>query len=152
MKITYREMKTLDLPEVVSMERACYPHDAWSVGQFKEELAGVATNRFYIVAVSQSGEVLGYAGVFSPAVGLDADIHTLTVTPAARKQGIGRSLLDSLIAWAQERKAPAIFLEMREDNVEAHPLYVSTGFAAISRRDNYYSTGVHAVVMKKELS
>ena len=151
MMITYREMTALDLPIVVSMERAVYPADAWSIDQFKEELAGVPLNRYYIIAVNPHLKIVGYAGVFSPDEGLDADIHTLTVAEDYRNQGIGRSMLDQLIAWAYERKAPAIFLEMREGNAEADPLYRSSGFNPISRRDDYYGSGVHAVVMKKEL-
>ncbi|MEK6649311.1 MAG: ribosomal protein S18-alanine N-acetyltransferase [Actinomycetota bacterium] len=151
MMISYREMTALDLPVVVGMERAVYPIDAWSVGQFKEELAGVPLNRLYIVAVSEKDEIVGYAGVFSPGEGVETDIHTLTVTPNYRSQGIGRAMLDQLIAWARGRRAPAIFLEMREGNEEANPLYISAGFTPISRRNDYYGSGVHAVVMKKEL-
>lgn len=151
MTITYRAMNALDLPAVVGMERAVYPVDAWSVAQFKEELAGVPLNRSYIVAVNEESEIVGYAGVFSLGEGAEADIHTLTVTPDYRSQGIGRAMLDRLITWARERRAPAIFLEMREGNQEANPLYISAGFTPISRRNNYYGSGVHAVVMKKEL-
>lgn len=151
MTITYRDMTMLDLPVVVGMERTVYPGDAWSVAQFKEELANVPLNRSYIVAVNEKSEIVGYAGVFSPNEGIEADIHTLTVAQNFRNQGIGRAMLDQLIAWARMRKAPAIFLEMREDNKEANPLYISAGFAPISRRNDYYGSGVHAIVMKKEL-
>lgn len=149
--ITYRPIISLDVPVVVAMEREVYRTDAWSVGQFKEELANVPKNRLYIVAVSEKNEIVGYAGVFSPDLGLDADVLTLTVTETFRRRGIGRAMLKDLIAWAQERKAPAIYLEVREGNDEASPLYLSEGFEAISRRSNYYSFGVNAVVMKKDL-
>jgi ribosomal-protein-alanine N-acetyltransferase len=149
--IEYRPMTSLDVPVVVAMEREVYRTDAWSVGQFKEELANVPKNRFYVVAVSEKSEVVGYAGVFSPDLGLAADVLTLTVKESFRRQGIGRAMLKDLIAWAQERKAPAIYLEVREGNEEASPLYLSEGFEAISRRSNYYSLGVNAVVMKKDL-
>lgn len=149
--IAYRPMISLDLPVVVAMEREVYSTDAWSVGQFKEELANVPKNRFYIVAVNEQTEIVGYAGVFSPDLDLDADVLTLTVSPGYRRQGIGRAMLKDLIAWAQERKAPAIFLEVREGNEEASPLYFSEGFEEISLRSNYYSFGVNAVVMKKDL-
>ncbi|HUW86885.1 MAG TPA: ribosomal protein S18-alanine N-acetyltransferase [Candidatus Paceibacterota bacterium] len=149
--ITYRPMISLDVPVVVAMEREVYRTDAWSVDQFKEELANVPKNRFYLVAVSQTSEIVGYAGVFSPDYGLDADVLTLTVAESFRRQGIGRAMLQDLIAWAQERRAPAIFLEVREGNEEAAPLYLSEGFEEISRRSNYYSLGVNAVVMKKDL-
>lgn len=149
--ITYREMIALDLPVIVSMEREIYRTDAWSMGQFKEELAAVPRNRYYIVAQNDENEIVGYAGAFSPDLGLDADVLTLTVVPKYRRQGIGRAMLDQLITWAKMRKAPAIFLEVREGNVEASPLYKSAGFEPISTRSNYYSLGVNAVIMKKDL-
>lgn len=149
--ITYRDMIALDLPVIVSMEREIYRTDAWSMGQFKEELAAVPRNRYYIVAQNDENEIVGYAGAFSPDLGLDADVLTLTVAPKYRRQGIGRAMLDQLITWAKMRKAPAIFLEVREGNVEANPLYESAGFKPISTRTNYYSLGVNAVIMKKDL-
>ena len=149
--ITYRAMIALDLPVVVSMEREVYRTDAWSMGQFKEELAAMPRNRHYLVAQNGQRKIVGYAGVFSPDVGLDADILTLTVSPKYRRQGIGRALLDQMIAWAKIRKSPAIFLEVREGNVEASPLYESAGFQPISMRSNYYSLGTNAVIMKKDL-
>ena len=152
MSISYRAMMALDIPVVASMERAIYPHDAWAVTQFKEELAGVPKNRYLIVALNSENQIVGYAGVFAPDYEIDADIHTLTVDPNYQRQGIGRAMLNQLIDWAKERKSPAIFLEMREDNSEANPLYLSSGFTPISSRNDYYGTGVHALVMKKELS
>ncbi len=149
--ITYREMIALDLPVIVSMEREIYRTDAWSMGQFKEELTAVPRNRFYIVAQNETNEIVGYAGAFSPDLGLDADVLTLTVASKYRRQGIGRALLDQLITWAKLRKASAIFLEVREGNIEANPLYKAAGFEPISTRSNYYSLGVNAVIMKKDL-
>ena len=145
-------MIPLDLPVVVSMERVVYPGDAWSVGQFKEELAGVPRTRKYIVATNEAGDVLGYAGVFSPDVGIESDIQTLTVAPEYRRIGIGRSLLRELLKWAQERGSTEIFLEVREGNEEANPLYISEGFEPISVRKRYYSSGASAVIMRKVLS
>ena len=149
--ITYRAMIALDLPVVVSMEREVYRTDAWTMGQFKEELAAMPRNRHYLVAQNEQNEIVGYAGAFSPDQGLDADVLTLTVAPKYRRQGIGRALLDQVITWAKMRKAPVIFLEVREGNVEASPLYESAGFEPISKRSNYYSLGIIAVIMKKDL-
>ena len=145
-------MTSLDLPTVVSMEREVYINDAWSVGQFKEELASVPKNRHYLVAVNESNQVIGYAGIFAPGESLDSEILTLTVHKEFRRHGTGRTMLQELIAWAQGRNSSAIFLEVREGNEEASPLYISEGFLPISHRNNYYSAGIRAVVMKKELS
>lgn len=148
----YRELIPLDLPVVVALEREIYPGDAWSVAQFKEEIAGVPRTRKYFVATDEKGEIVGYAGAFSAGHGIETDIQTLTVALAHRRRGIGRQLLQRLIAWAQERQSPAIFLEVRDGNEEASPLYISEGFAPISRRKKYYALGADAVVMKKDLA
>jgi len=43
-------------------------------------------------------------------------------------------------------------LEIREGNKEAQPLYEKRGYNVISRRDNYYATGIHALIMRKEVN
>jgi ribosomal protein S18 acetylase RimI-like enzyme len=43
-------------------------------------------------------------------------------------------------------------LEIREGNAEAFPLYEKRGYSVISRRDNYYAPGIHALIMRKELA
>ncbi len=145
-------MTAFDLPVVVSMERIVYPADAWSVAQFKEELTGVPRTRKYFVATNDEGEIIGYSGAFSPDLGIETDIQTLTVAPDHRRKGIGRSLLHLLIDWAKERGSSEIFLEMRAGNEEANPLYMSEGFEPISIRRKYYATGADAVVMRKVLA
>lgn len=51
-------------------------------------------------------------------------VHTL---PAFRRQGVGRALLDTLLAWARGR-ASAAFLQVEADNEPAVRLYGSAGF------------------------
>ena len=146
--INYREMIALDIPVLVGMEKSIYPESPWSAAQFREELAGVPKTRRYIVA-NDGATIVGYAGI--ALAGEVADIHTLTVIPEFRRQGIATSMLNDLEAWAESKGVEAIMLEMREGNNEAQPLYEKAGYHAISRRDNYYAKGIHAVIMRKEL-
>lgn len=145
--ITYREMIPLDIPVLVGMEKSIYPESPWSSAQFREELAGVPLTRRYIVAIDGSS-IIGYAGI--ALAGEVADIHTLTVIPDYRRRGIATTMLDDLEEWAREKKVSAVMLEMREGNTEAQPLYEKAGYRSISRRDNYYARGIHAVIMRKE--
>jgi len=52
---------------------------------------------------------------------------------------------------AFHREVKAIMLEMREGNSQAQPLYEKHGYSVISRRDNYYAPGIHALIMRKEI-
>lgn len=147
--ITYREMIALDVPVLVGIEKDIYPESPWSAAQFREELFGVPKTRKYIVAVDDN-EIIGYAGI--AIAGDVADIHTLTVLPAFRRRGIASHMLKELEEWATQKGIANFMLEMREGNAEAQPLYEKYGYQVISRRDNYYAPGIHALIMRKEIS
>lgn len=147
--ITYREMIALDIPVVVGMEKEIYPESPWSAAQFREELAGVPKSRKYLVALDEN-QIIGYGGI--AVAGDVADIHTLTVAPSHRRQGIAATMLHQLETWARAQGATAFMLEMREGNTEAQPLYEKHGYSVISRRDNYYAPAIHALIMRKEVA
>ena len=148
MKANFRQMISLDIPLLVSMEREIYPESPWSANQFKEELAGAPKSREYLVALDEI-EVVGYGGV--ALLGDVADIHTLTIKESHRRLGIASSMLEKLESWAIERGAKALMLEMREGNQAAMSLYQKNGYQLISRRENYYAKGIHALIMRKEV-
>lgn len=145
--ITYREMIAMDIPVLVGLEKSIFPESPWSAAQFREELAGVPRTRKYIVAVD-ANELVGYGGI--ALAGDVADIHTLTVVPSHRKRGIATEMLRQLEAWGVDKEVSAFMLEMREGNSEAQPLYEKHGYSIVSRRDNYYAPGIHALIMRKE--
>jgi len=148
MKANFRQMITLDIPLLVSMEREIYPESPWSANQFKEELSGMPKTREYLVALDGL-EIVGYGGV--ALLGDVADIHTLTIKESYRRLGIASSMLEKLESWAIQRGAEALMLEMREGNQAAMSLYQKAGYQLISRRDNYYAKGIHALIMRKEV-
>ncbi|MFM7491347.1 MAG: ribosomal protein S18-alanine N-acetyltransferase [Actinomycetota bacterium] len=147
--ITFRDMIALDIPVLVGLEKVIFPESPWSAAQFREELSGVPRTRKYIVALDGT-ELVGYAGI--ALAGDVADIHTLTVIPSHREQGIASHMLNELEGWGLEKKVTAFMLEMREGNEQAQPLYEKHGYSVISRRDNYYSSGIHALIMRKEVA
>jgi len=147
--IAYREMSKFDIPELVGIEKDVFPESPWSAAQFREELSGVPRTRKYLVA-HEDGKIVGYAGI--ALAGDVADIHNIAVIPSHRKKGIASHLLDELEAWALTKKVEALMLEIREGNLEAQPLYEKRGYKVISRRDNYYARGIHALIMRKEVS
>ena len=145
--VTFRPMNAMDVVIVASLEKLIYAgEDPWSTAQFKEELA--SADRHYLVA-EKAGVVVGYCGVM--IAGDVADILTITVDPALRRQGIGREFLKRLIDWARNKKVEAMMLEVRVGNEAAEPLYTSNGFYPLTTRKDYYGPGLTALVMRKEL-
>jgi ribosomal-protein-alanine N-acetyltransferase len=92
-----------------------------------------------------SGLVLGYM-LFWHVVD---EVHLLNVAVAmeARMRGIGRALMEDLIAYGRAHDVARILLEVRETNAVAIGLYESLGFERFNVRLRYYADGVDAVEM-----
>jgi ribosomal-protein-alanine N-acetyltransferase len=138
-----------DLEQIMLIEKACFGNDAWSKSNMKSEL--LAPHTTYVVA-EENNSLVGYAGLSQLASSTSSDIQTIAVSESHRGLGIGRLLMESLLATARKQNASEVFLEVREDKPTPQELYKSLGFVAIDRRENYYQPdGVAAIVMRLEL-
>jgi ribosomal-protein-alanine acetyltransferase len=138
-----------DLENIMQIEKACFGNDAWSKSNMKSEI--LAPHTTYVVA-EESNSLIGYAGLSKLASSTSCDIQTIAVSESHRGLGVGRKLMESLLAFARAQKAKEVFLEVREDNLTPQKLYSSLGFNAIDRRENYYQPdGVAAIVMRLDL-
>ena len=82
----------------------------------------------------------------------EAELLTLAVLPACRRQGVAAGLLDAVMRHAAALGARRMFLEVAETNIAASTLYHRAGFAAVGRRARYYAGGADAVVMSRALA
>lgn len=71
----------------------------------------------------------------------EAEVNTLCVLPAYRRQGFGRLLMEALIADLKARLTGRLFLEVGADNEGAMALYKKLGFVETGRRQGYYARG-----------
>jgi ribosomal-protein-alanine acetyltransferase len=139
-----------DLDEVMALETATFPGDAWSTESMASELA--SPHGHYLVAVAEDGAIDAYAGLAVPDGGEQGDIQTIAVAERARRRGLGRALLQSLLDEARRRGASEVLLEVRADNPGAQALYESFGFERIAVRRRYYRGGVDAIIMRLVLA
>ncbi len=147
--MTLRTATAADLDDIMRLERASFPTDAWSDALMAGELA--SPHGRYVVDV-EAGRLVGYGGVRAVQGAADADIQTIAIAADARGHGRGRALLRELLATARSRGAREVFLEVRADNPGAAALYLSEGFAEVGRRPRYYQPDdVDAVVMQLDL-
>jgi ribosomal-protein-alanine N-acetyltransferase len=100
----------------------------WSEAEFAATLAG----RFAFVLTRPDGFLLGQV------VAGEAELLTIAVDPLARRQGIGRDLVQGFLIEARARGAETAFLEVSEANPGAQALYAACGFAPTGRRRGYY--------------
>lgn len=125
---------TADLAEVAELERACYS-DPWPASAF----ATLPENTRVFFAITRDDvrrRVTGY--VVAWYVMDEGELANLAVAPGDRRRGIGRVLLDAMLADAAARGTTQVYLEVRESNVAARQLYATRGFEEIGRRKQYY--------------
>jgi ribosomal-protein-alanine N-acetyltransferase len=126
-----REMKKTDLDAVMVIEPTIYTHP-WTRGNFTDSLK--AGYRCFVYEVG--AEMIGYAVMMT--VLDEAHLLNVSIAKSQQGQGLGRKLLNELIAVAQGHKAHTMFLEVRPSNKVAIGLYESMGFNEFSVRKDYY--------------
>jgi ribosomal-protein-alanine N-acetyltransferase len=81
----------------------------------------------------------------------EAEILTLAVARACRRQGLARALVRAAMAMAASRGAVTMFLEVAPHNVAARALYEGLGFVRVGLRRCYYPDGADALVLRAAL-
>jgi [ribosomal protein S18]-alanine N-acetyltransferase len=152
MEFELRRAARADLADIMALETSTFENDAWSAASMSSELGSIHT--YYLVAFDSEHpeELAGYAGLLAPTGSRDGEVQTIAVAQLARRHGLGRILMERLIAEADARGARQVFLEVRADNPNARALYDSLGFEQIAVRRNYYQPdNVDAQVMRLTL-
>ena len=147
--LTLATMRWWHINDVVALDVEVFGDEAWSAEAFWSELAN--PDSYYLVATSSEGvPPLGYAGL--TVSGTESYIQTIGVTGSVQRSGIGRRLMDALLAEAVRRGADMCWLEVRIDNAVAQHLYRTLGFTDRSVRRGYYQpSGADALVMATSL-
>jgi [ribosomal protein S18]-alanine N-acetyltransferase len=136
------------IDEVLPIEADLFGAEQWSAGMFWNELA---MGNHYVVAL-EDDHVVGYAGLsFTPPD--EAWVQNIAVRRDRQRHGIGRSLLEQLLAEAYRRGAKHVLLEVAVDNAPAQKLYARYGFEPVGVRRGYYQpSNTDALVMRREES
>lgn len=146
--LSIEPMQVEDLEDVLPIERASFSMP-WSRGAFLYEIQQNRVARCWVVR--EAGPVVGYLCLWEVADELH--ITNIAVDPAARRRGIGRTLLGHVLDDARRRRLRLVVLEVRPSNHEARTLYDSFGFRVVGRRRGYYyDTGEDALVMEASLA
>lgn len=131
-----------DLPRLVEIQRLSPEAAQWTEQDYRQLLVGAGATR--CVAAELLGEVAGFL-VFQQVAPGEVEILNLAVSPAQRRKGAGKRLLDYLLGLG----AAEIFLEVRAANEPALAFYRRAGFQPAGRRPGYYRNPAEdAVVMR----
>jgi ribosomal-protein-alanine N-acetyltransferase len=146
-----RDSTPEDFEALWRLDQECFPA---GIAYSKNELGSYIRHRgaFTLVAVDTATAGKAIAGFIVAYGGRTGHVITIDVAPKARRSGVGSLLLRA----AEERLAAAgiraVGLETAVDNLGALSFYKRHGYSVIRTWPRYYSNGVDALVLEKELN
>jgi len=127
----FRPMLESDIDAIMQIEPHIYSHP-WTRGNFSDSLV----SGYSAWVLLDGTEIIGYSLMMM--VLDEAHLLNLSIARAYQKQGLGRLLLEHMVAIAKRQKAANMFLEVRPSNVSAIALYENMGFNEMAIRRGYY--------------
>lgn len=134
-------MQERHLDDLARLEQICFSQP-WSRASLLEEIENPTA--VFLVA-EEDGRTLGYAGMH--VVCGEGYIDNIAVFPEARRKGVARQLLDSLIKWLRQQEGVFLTLEVRPSNAAAVSLYRSLGFQEVGRRPRFYTAPIEDALL-----
>ena len=153
--VSIGRMTEHDLLEVVEIEESS-GLSRWGWAAYYAELQGGNRHLMLVARVADGEDKRGryrLAGYIVARMGADElHINNVAVREPYRRLGIGRTLLERILAEGERSQVPSALLELRAGNSAALALYEECGFRVTARRSKYYSEPVEdALVMIVQL-
>lgn len=130
MSVVYRQAVSEDIGAIYKVETVCFKQ-SWTLESIYTDILENDLSH-YIVAEADS-VIAGYCGVH--IIFDEGHITNVAVLPEYRKRGIGRELLETMMA---QTGLDYYTLEVRESNNAAIQLYTGMGFRTFGKRPKYY--------------
>lgn len=143
-KIDIRKMTDADIADVAEIEKSCFS-SPWTEDGLRSELTNTQAEFFVL---EYDGAVAAYMGMH---IVLDeCYIANIAVSPAYRRRGLGKSLVENALKVSKEKNCSFITLEVRVSNAPAIELYAGCGFESVGERKNFYSAPMeNALIMTR---
>jgi len=145
-----RQATENDLETMLSIERECFTAEAYT----QEQMGHLLKSPSAVSLIAKvDNEVVGFTIGLIEQHGKTKRGHVYTIDVALkhRRIGIGATLLSEIEGIFVERGVKTCYLEVRADNKAARELYRKHGYTELEPLENFYSTGIHGIRLKKEL-
>ncbi len=132
-----RPATAADIPSIMILERQSPSAGHWTEDQYQRAFQRDGATRLVLIAEDEEPSPAGF--LVAQHLAPEWELENIVVAPAARRKGMGKRLLEALVAAARETDSASVFLEVRESNTAARSLYETAGFAQSGRRKSYYT-------------
>lgn len=160
-----RPATVADIPALISLERACPTAAHWTEARYRQAVqpgSGDSERLVLVAGASQptakaeEGRHSGFGTLgFLVARHLapEWELENIVVATTARRKGLGKQLVEALLAAVRATGSEFVFLEVRESNAAARRLYEQAGFHQTGRRKSYYADPLEdAIVYRRGLT
>jgi len=132
-KLTVRPIQpVLDIKHLVAIDASCYKAP-WTAADFSAFLDQHTCNGY---VVEKGNKVLGY--LLYEAAKHSVYLHSMSVFPAARRQGAGRSLINCAVENLLKKARKVLHTDVRETNLSCQLFMRAMKFRAVSVIPEYY--------------
>lgn len=132
-----------DIPHLLEIEKLSFPLcDRFNYHQFRHAIR--KAKGILLIDSEYDNFYKGYIYVLN-----SGRIYSLAVHPDYRNKKIAKGLLNHAENILHTK--PKVILEVRKDNRIAQCFYLKNGYKYVKIKHNYYSDGMDAIVMKKDL-
>lgn len=142
---------------IAAMHAECFDDswNAYTIGQVMRMPGAFGFVAVIAEGASGGGDIpVGFA--MASGAHDERELLSIGVLPDYRRGGIGRQMVEIVIAESIKRGAARLFLEVAEDNAAAQQLYRMLGFFVVGRRPGYYrrksGPAVGALTLRLSLS
>jgi len=144
---TVRDYQPEEFETLWRLDQECFPP---GISYSRMELKTYMRKRasFTLVAADANDKIAGFILTHAGSTG---HIITIDVVAAARRAGVGSRLLRAAEDRLRAAGSTAVSLETAVDNVSALSFYKRHGYSVVKTWPRYYSNGVDALVLRKEL-
>ena len=150
MAFTIRDFRPEDFETLWRMDQECFPP---GISYSRQELKAYMRHResFTLVAAAVTKGEEKIAGFLVGHTGTTGHIITIDVMASARRSGVGSQLLRAAEEKLRASGSKVVGLETAVDNLSALSFYKRHGYAVVKTWPRYYSNGVDALVLRKDL-
>ena len=124
-----------DLDAVAALEASSFTNP-WTREMLERELVQPTSARVYVLRLPEAG-VAAFCSCW--VIADELHINTIAVDASRRRQGLGRALMQHVLAAVAREGVRRATLEVRRSNLAALGLYGDLGFDVAGVRKRYYT-------------
>lgn len=141
-----RKMIEKDINQIHEIESEAFSVP-WTIESIMME---VINKRSHYLVIDLDGEIVGYAGLWK--IFDEGHINNIAIKKCHRNKGLGRLLMEALIAQSKTHGMMKFTLEVRVSNNQAIKLYEGLGFKEEGIRKEFYNDPKeNAIIMWRDL-